>query len=568
MLSRVTIFWSVVLALLCISISAPTFSQTITVNPNTLDIPSRDQLVNDRAFYVNGVLTQGLTPDMAKTRYRLGPMSRTLLTLTALRMNAAGLLTLDEPVAHTLPALLDENPFLVALTPRHILTETAGFAVPPIYGPNVPFQHYLTQIRTAGQMAHTDPVAWRLLSLFLEAKGKASINELFKVHILGALGSAEYTVSDPDPHGHLDWLGHLTAEGALIAEIARLTIRNRDKDGARFLPADIYNQFILRQNWRMHPMGPRRTLGGVMHELDDRTYTGPPALADGSAGATFMAFPDQGVTFITLGKPTAAYDDAVRSVAASHFLPAAPDNRLAEANGLYDKGFRFTGNYVRSDAPSAWLADRLAAIDDDRLKLSDPGNGTLILEESAGEILILSKKAPFLFESLGGDRLILSPYRQGGYLVLNNVLYVYVGMLGNRTFVLGLFPFAVTILLTSVLYVRSGVSVRWRRMAFFGTTGTLLVLCGLAADYFLWPKAVLVWDASWLAIIWRAAINIGLAFVLSLPLFAISLTKKGEMPTNAAIFMAPLHLGLLGISALALFLILVAWGVAGEFSAY
>ena len=62
--------------------------------------------------------------------------------------------------------------------------------------------------------------------------------------------------------------------------------------------------------------------------------------------------------------------------------------------------------------------------------------------------------------------------------------------------------------------------------------------------------------------------NAGLALVLSLPLFAVAFTKKNEMPTGATIFIAPLHLALISVSAIALFLTLVAWGVAGEFSAY
>lgn len=554
--------------LICLCVSVPTYSQAITVNPNTLDALSRDQLINRRAFFVNGVLTQGLTPEMAKTQYKLGPMSRTLVTLTTLRMNMAGLLDLDEPIARILPTLLEDNPFDVALTARHILTETAGFAVPPLYGGDAPFRNYLSQIRTAGQMAHTDPVAWQLLIMFLEAKGGASITQLFETHVLQGVSSAGFKISRPAMRQQLDWLSQLTAEGALIAEIARLSIRNRDKNGARFLPADIYDQFVSRHNWRMHPIGPRRTLGGTMHELDGRTYVSPPAQANASEGATFIAFPSQGIAFITLDKATASYLKAVQIVAKTHFLPPEADNRLAEASGLYDKGIRFRGNYVRSDSPSAWLANRLAAVSGDRLKLSDIGDGTVTVARSSGEVLLLDKKAPFLYETPAGERLILSPYRQGGYLVLDDVLYRYVGMLGNRTFVLSLFPFAIATLLSSIIYLRSRVSHRWRKMAFFGTSGTLLILAGVSADYFLWPRAMLIWDMAWLVNIWRAAINIGLAFVLSLPLFAISLTKKDEMPTNASIFLAPVHLGLLSISALALFLILVAWGLAGEFAAY
>lgn len=565
---RASKFWHGFFVLCCFGLSVPTVGQAITVNPNTLDPALKAQLVNEDAFFVNGALTQGLTPEMAKTRYRLGSISRTLVTLTTLKMAAAGILDLDEPIARTLPSILDANPFRVAVTPRHILTETAGFAVPPLFGPNVPFQNYLTQVRTAGQMAHTDLVGWRLLTLFLEAKSGDNIKSLFAEHVLNGLPGDDYTLSAPAPDLHLDWLSYLTADGALIAEIARLTVRNRDKNGQRFLPADSYEQFVSHQSWRMHPVGPRRTLGGVMHELGDRTFVSPPDIGGDEKGASFLTFPHQGIAYVSFDTVTAPYLDAVKAVAETHFLPAPVDNRLTEARGLYDKDIRFIGNYIRSDKPSAWLQDRLVTLDNERLILSDRGSGHLTIEFGSGETLLLEKKAPFLFETLVGDRAILSPYRQGGYLVLNDVLYRYAGVLGNRTFILGLFPIAVMICLSSLIYIRSTVSSRWRKMAMFGSIGTLLILVGVAADYYLWPKAVLLWDMAWLANVWRLVLNAGLALVLSLPLFAISFTKQDEMPTNGAIFLVPAHLALLCFGALMLLLILVSWGIAGEFSAY
>jgi len=561
-------FWRGILTVFCLAASAPLYGQAITINPATLDAPLRTKIINERAFFVNGIFTQGLTPNIAATLYRLGPMSRTLVTLTALRMNAAGLLNLDEDIARTLPDLLDENPFRVAITPRHLLTETAGFAVPPVFWPDTPFQNYLTQIRTAGQMTHTDSVGWKLLVFFLEAKGDATLSELISQHVLNDLGDAEYQVHFPPASAQLDQLGVIKANGNLIADIARLSVRNRDKDGIRFLPTDLYKQFVARQNWRMHPIGPRRTLGGVMQDLGERTYISPPTVQGDGDGVTFTAFPDQGITFIYMGKPTQAYFKAIKSIARGYFLPAATDLRLNEARGLHDKDIRFNGNYVRSDTPSAWLKNRLTALESNTLSLSDRGSGTVSVRLNSGELRLYQKKAPYLYETLPEERMILSPYRQGGYLVLDDIIYRYVGILGNKVFVLDIFPLVILVLLSSVIYIRSTVSPRWRKMALFGTLGTLMVGAALAAEYYLWPKAILIWDIPWLVNLWRIILNAGLALVLSVPLFAMSFTRKNEMPQNAAIFTAPLHLALLSISALALFLILIAWGVAGEFSAF
>ena len=458
MLARYMAFWRGILAVCCIAASTSLYGQAITVNPATLDAPLRAQLVNEQAFFVNGILTQGLTPEMATSLYRLGPVSRTLVTLTALRMNAAGLLNLDEDIARTLPDFLEENPFRVAITPRHILTETAGFAVPPTFGPDAPFRNYLTQIRTAGQMAHGDSVGWQLLSLFLETKGKATLSDLFNQHVLDDLGSAEYHLNFPPASTQLDQLSAIKANGNLIADIARLTVRNRDKNGARFLPKGLYEQFVSRQNWRMHPIGPRRTLGGVMHEMGDRTYISPPTVQSDSDGVTFTAFPDQGIAFIHFGEPGQAYFEAVKITAKDHFLPAAKDTRLNETQGLYDKDIRFNGNYVRSDVPSAWLKNRLTALEGSMLSLSDRGTGTVSVQLNSGELRLYAKKAPYLYETPIGQRMILSPYRQGGYLVLDDVIYRYVGILGNKMFVLDIFPLVMLTLLSSIIYIRSNVS--------------------------------------------------------------------------------------------------------------
>ena len=123
-------------------------------------------------------------------------------------------------------------------------------------------------------------------------------------------------------------------------------------------------------------------------------------------------------------------------------------------------------------------------------------------------------------------------------------------------------------LFSSIIYLRSKTSARWRRMALLGTLGVTMVALGLIGELGYWAQAIFVWDMPWLVTLWRTVLNIGLALTLSLPLFAASFTRKGEMPTGALIFIAPLHLAAISAAAIALFLILVAWGVAGEFSAY
>lgn len=563
--------WRTLLLLCCMGWAAsPAWAQTIVVNPNSLSENERDQLISVNSFYLSGPLSEGLTPEISARMVPAGPVGRTLLTLLALRMTAADLISLDDTVSRTLPNVVDSNPFRVAITPRHLLTETAGFAVPPVISGSVPLSRYITHVRTAGQMEHADAVGWALLIKFMEARGGAPISLLLDRHVLRALNLPAASVQADISGGPLVFLQSLKLSGSLIAETARLTVRNRSANGARFLPIDLYEQFTARQSWRMHPVGPRRTLGGIMHTDNRRTWISAPLLQSSDAGCNFMAFPAAGIVFVNLtGAP--GFKVAVLKIIDEQFLPGPPDRRLAEANGLYDKDFRFSGNYELSAAPSAWLADRLRAVKAHTINLTDHGDGMVHIKGLPGlssSALIYHKKAPFYFESTGGSQLIFSPYKQGGYLVLDGMQYRYSGILGNKVFVVAAFPYVAIFLLTSGLYMRSKISNRWRKMGQYGVLGTLLISGGALCEFFLWPQAVYTWDMPFLVNIWRTGINVGLALVLSLLLFALSFTKQNEMPKDGAIMYVPLHLGLLCVAAGALFLITVAWGIAGEFSAY
>jgi hypothetical protein len=556
--------------ILALSLSVGALSQAITVTPKSLDPSLRDKLISYETIFVNGPFTQGLTPEIAERMYPLGPMSRTLLALTALRMAADGIVDLDEPIVNTLPDLLAENPFQVAITPRHLLTETAGFAVPPkLVSYTIPAKNLMVQIRTAGQMAHSDATGWELLAKFLEKKNDRDLMSLIGDHVFSAAlpsESLKLSLTVPGPHRNFGWLDAIEMSPPFIAEIVRLTIYNRDNNGERFLPADLYEQLVFRHNWRMHPMGPRRTLGGVMHTEGGRTWISPPSTS--ASGPTFMAFPRNGIAFIHFGEPDAAYQNAVLAVAQDRFLPPKRDTRLSESNTIYDTGVRLNGRYVRADTPSASLRERLGFLAKDTLTLKDTREGSLTVTASSGETEAFQKAAPYFFTNTEGSEAIFSPYAQGGYLYLNGVTYRYVGFLGDKALVINSVPYLLLTLFSCLLYARSQISARWRKMAWFGGIGTLLVIAGSAAEYLYWPDTIYSWNIPWLVNLWRLMLNVGLMLVLSLPLFSISFLKKNEIPSGVQFYLIPLHLAAVSIAAVCLFLVLVSWGLAGEFGAY
>lgn len=543
--------------LVTLGYTMPLLAQAVSILPQSLDPALREQLISNETIYVNGPFTYGLTKELAQKEFDLGPLRQTALTLISLRMAAERVIDLDEPVVHSLPDLIDDNPFRIAITPRHLLTETAGFAVPP---KTVPFDNrnpvFFHQVRSAGQIAHSDQAGWQLLTLFLEAKSGKSLKDLTAQYLLTAI-SPEATVS-----GDL-----VIGNGLFIADLVRLLIHSRGHDSVRFLPADLYEQLALRHNWRMHPVDPRRSLGGILEYNSGRQWLRP-VVNQTQAGPTFFASPKNGVAFLHLGAPNDTYQDAVFSVAEDRFLPPQTDTRFREAEGIYDSGYTFNGLYVRTDAPTAALKDRLRLLADETITLADKRNSTLSVETLEGSEHLFIKKLPFYFESEAGERLILSPYRQGGYVVFQEVTYRYVGPLGNTAFAFDAMPVALLVMLTSALYLRSQVSRRWRRMALFASGGTLVIIGTTALDYYFWSTALYQWQMPWLVVLWRILLNAGVALTLSVPLFALSFVRKNELPKGVGIFLAPLHLATLSIASIVLFLILIVWGLAGEFSAY
>ena len=223
------------LLLIMLSCTGALLAQAIVINPNSIEEASRKQLVSDETFFVNGPFTSGLTDEMAARRVRLGPVGRTLLTVLTLKMAQDGLFSMDEGIEPALPHLLDEHPFQVAITPRFILTETAGFSIPVAINKHSDFSHYLTSARTPSQLANTDSVAWALLFEFLQIKGGQPLNKLITTYLLTPMGLPVDSVK-VDPDGNSLWrFTEMQGTGNLVAELARLMIRNRTTKAGRFL---------------------------------------------------------------------------------------------------------------------------------------------------------------------------------------------------------------------------------------------------------------------------------------------------------------------------------------------
>ena len=249
------------------------------------------------------------------------------------------------------------------------------------------------------------------------------------------------------------------------------------------------------------------------------------------------------------------------------------------------------GRYTRSDKPSAWLQARAKTMATDWLTLRAEKDGSLALTlstrpeappEAAPEAAPEATEdmaprpfdrrfrevAPYRYENSTGDVLTLSPYRMGGYAYLDDRLYRYTGPLGHMTFFAGIAPWVFIALLTAAFHLKSTTGRPWRRMAAFTLVGTGLIGAALLAEWYLWPTVMYRLDLPFLVTLWRVGLNVGLMLILAVPLLAMSFVRRGLMPVKGAAFLvAGPHLALLSIAAMALFMITVALGLAGNFTA-
>ena len=118
-----------------------------------------------------------------------GEAGRLLLAIAAHRMQEAGLIDLDAPLHTLLPDLIEEEPFQVQLTVRHILDGTSGFSVPRTTIEVSKLEQYLVKTQRHGLMYHNDPVAYELLTLAIERASDLSILDMLNVWALEPAGA-------------------------------------------------------------------------------------------------------------------------------------------------------------------------------------------------------------------------------------------------------------------------------------------------------------------------------------------------------------------------------------------
>lgn len=563
---------TVLALLLC---AMPAFAQAIVLRP--ADVIPRLQEVSEGAFYLNGPETHGLVPGAADKIFPLGDTAKYVLALTTLRLADKGMIDLDAPVGKSVPDLIEFYPFEVAITPKHLLTETAGFARPvEDAAMDAPLAYFLVKVRGAGQISVPDPVGWHLLAALIERTAGKDIQQVVQDELFAPLGVTDAVQSGHPPGAdkHRVPLSSLKIKLSTVTRLARFMLNSDPLGAPAFLTAESYALLARGPVWRMHPMAPAHQAGGVIRSVNGRHLWQVGLSPQSTEGIWLIALPKEGLLFISPYKTpfdAQTFQMAVQSIVHDFLPPGTEEDRaLAEASRLVPPAE--IGHRFHCAASSAALADRVQNAKSCFLNLIPASEGSFFASLSDdSRALIYQNQVPYVYKpNLQASDLVLSPFKAGGYAVLGDRTYVRVDTLGLLQARAGDFlPLIILTLATAIFHLRSETSVQWRRMAAFCVIGGTLVSIGLYADWHYWAAVLYDWQMPWLVMLWRAGLNIGLMLLLAVPMLSTTFIRTQNMPTQgfALLFAGP-HLGLLSLAAIALFLVTVFWGLAGTFAAY
>ena len=574
---------SFLIGLLLLALTAvPASGQTVLISDKRInEIAARLNQTSQHISILNGKIIRSVDAPSDK-HINLGHLSRFAYSLIALKLAQEGTLDLEEPIFRHMPELGLDEFFTVAITAKHLMSATAGFGVPTWYSgewsigdkqfADKPLVHYVTSLRTAGQITHDDPVGALILVKFMEKVTGKSIEGLVKDELLAPLGLKDGAFNIPAtstakyPNIFKPVMA-ATGSMELVEAFMHLTLKKPD-----FLSEASYKVLMDDPIFALQPMGKIRTSGLTRQTLDNRNII---LIGDACASdATIISVPRHELSLLITRDSTASACNRLqglkvledifetdlpplRRVSKEIKRLRAIEVRLREPKG------GLSGIYVRDDAPSRWLKARLDRLLNETLAITPDNQGHLSVNEN-DVIKQYDALAPYRYEGPEGEELIFTPYKLGGYLTYNGTLYRYVGLIGDKVLVLSPFIWCLLIMLTAAIYWRSKTSIKWRKMAKIVTIGTVLYGAGVYFELNHWPLVYYTYDSQAAIVTWRIIMNIGMMGILAMPIFALKFSKNNNMPQGISLILAGPHLTLLTVASLILFLLMNAWGIAGE----
>ena len=536
----------------------PTAAQQVLVQEDQLF----ESLAGDGikvAEIVNGPFSYRSAETVSDTE--LAPFLPFLLAVLAHDQMIEGAYTAETPLYELLPDLFESDPFTVPIRVMHLLTESAGFGVPLVKrdGYRGPLKPLLNRQRTPGRMAHRDRVGQAILVRLIEETAGANLAELIYNRFLqpAGIGRDELFVDQTTlPTGQI-------AYGAR-KQILYLMIHPEQL----FPPGQAVSRRQLFDTPLLEPFpgGAYHTLGLPFIPTGRSTLI---ALAEANsciiahAGASIAIWLDGP----TVCSPT--LPNSILALARDSIIDRSAARRKESLAALSREGgypVRFSGHYLEDTLPHRDFKVRFNRLIDNGWRVSTLRDGTLRLINDE-ETRLFTPDAPYSYLDSLGNRLTFSTYRRGGFMAYNGAIYRDGGLLAEKRYVVWPVPFMLALLFSAAFYWRSETAPDWRRMARLGPLASVFITIGLSLEYYAFETVMSSLEsatAGWVIFSWRLLFNAGLAFAVAVSILSLVLSRKGVMPSGPALLVAAPHLILLAFSGVGIFIIMTAWGLAGE----
>lgn len=527
--------------------------------------PGVTHLVIGRGFVL------GDDSSRADTQIAYGSFARLLARLAVLKLIDQGEIRAEDPVHDLLPGLVEERVWEPVLTVAHLLSETAGFAVPTWYpgGPGTnlsdrtALKPYMSKARLPGRMHHDDPIASALLVQIVERiTGQpyvAAVEALLGAPIgVGDTGLSMDTGSlYPAPFRPV-----LALRGSKTF-LVKLVQSLLDRPSDRILTEQTASTLLFRPVWMFHPIRKGRTYGFTYEHRDGFRRLGLSAVHAGSAltPLALTLIPDRSIAFLAISERSGALipQNALQVVLDAHVPRTRPYSQLITAAKAIRLPMAPSGFYVAETLPRSGLLERVSAVRYRTVFLAPEQDGSL----TAGTTRY-TPVSPGLYQSESGSQLTFSPIAAGGYMAIDGVVHRFIGPLGDTRLVLAPLPYALFILLSGGIYMAHRNSKRWRSMGRVAFLGPTLLCLGTWVEISALPYALYSAENPWLALVWRVPLNIGIMLTLSAAMHGIWFARsKTALPIGPLMLPMAVHLTLLTGAALIVFLSSVAWGLAG-----
>ena len=580
-------FICIVVAALCFA-TAEVRAQSITLHEGDVDALLEKNAVNtDALWIING--NKHLYGSADQQMISMGKLSAILWNMAAMRLIDQGAFTPDVPVAHLIEDFELASPFRGIITMRHLLAGAGGFATPPWYSSKLGYlsprermkadndwRKHIIAVSNPGLVGRDDPVGQALLAKAVISDWGEGYGESLQDLVFTPLGitadNVQMPAADDTPYDSffaptLD----IKLSGQAFAKILAVLSNNQLESGARFLSLVNYTALMRGQGWRVHPLGPGRSYGFALSEIEGRRTASLLPSTDPSShiavsGSGLITFPEAGIV-IAMTEPVSGgttLKQALNRVAgliAKEFIPRTNYFRERKEMETVSEVRPREGYFMLDDAASSWLGEKLY-----RAKYFSPY--IVVKRDSVhvnfgGKQTLYNRIEPRHYQSLEGEKLYVSD-GSGGYISIGENLFRYTGAMGNPYLLISPLILCLFVLFTASLHWFSKRGKDWKRFARWSVAGGILFAGGFAMEVHHYPTVWIEEQSGYLTLLWRAAFNIGLMLILTAPMYAWRFGKQNVFHESLKQMVLGSHVILIAASALVLALMSVAWGLAGE----